>query len=705
MMRIFSLFLVGAFMVGGLLSLHGQSNAGGLSLDGFLKPNGRIILRWTPGDYDTWRLGMENGYRVSISMLDTLGETTFSYLVPDTIYPVPPGSWNNPDDEEYVELAEALCYDFSQSVYEGPQGAYTETEDRTNRFNFALLTADLSPRAANQMGFAYRHQDTEPESVYEYRVFLVDTDIESNTFRVDMNQPEVLPAPSNVTITFGKEEFFLSWDKEPLQQHYTSYTIEYSEDGGQSFQAMNEKPFVYFENEDIPADLQSSIVYRNTISADVPEYQFRVKGHNPYGVTGPASEVVSGRSVPDPLLVFPRITDVLEMADTTFKITWAINDSIVDSLLGFNVLRFEEFPGTPDTLNAELLTNDVRVFIDPNPNELNYYMLHSVDNNNYSYTSATALGKLSDSIPPAMPVDLVGAIDTLSDSTMLVTLNWAPNTEQDLAGYLVYRGNAVVSEFTHLTAAASHADTIYQDTILSEVLADFVYYKIRAVDFRGNLSPTTAAIEIQRPDMIAPSPPVLGLQAGEDGLQWANSSSQDVVSYRIESRPYGADSEWTAINTVPKSNVLFDRIEKSTLESRNSPYVYRVVAIDDAGLESVSNEVIIAPSPLEKTITGKISFNLATNVVNQGVELQFTRPAHLDIDKFIIFRSVNEGPFIQFDQKESTDMPSATATNGAIRVSSVDLFTEPGFTYRYRVQAKYANGEYSNISLTSTLVR
>ena len=117
--------------------------------------NDKAVIRWSPGDYNTWRLGMENCYRIHITKTNKIDSTAISYLLNDTIYPHAEGTWNNPNQDEFIDLAHALCYDFSQPIYQGPQGAFTAEEDRNNRFNFMLLTADMSLASAWRMGLAY----------------------------------------------------------------------------------------------------------------------------------------------------------------------------------------------------------------------------------------------------------------------------------------------------------------------------------------------------------------------------------------------------------------------------------------------------------------------------------------------------------------------------------------------------------------------
>ena len=665
--------------------------------------NNKAVVRWLPGDYNTWRSGMENGYRIHVTKTNKIDSTAISYLLNDTIYPQPEGTWNNPDQDEFIDLAHALCYDFSQPIYQGPQGAFTAEEDRNNRFNFMLLTADMSLAAAWRMGLAYEEEDIESGFTYEYKVFLLDTELQSSVSSVDLDSIPPLPVPAGVDIDFGKEEFYLSWEKANLLEYYTSYTIEYSEDEGVTFHAMNNKPFVYFENDEIATALQQRMTYGDSISADVPEYQFRIIGHTPFEEDGPPSEIVSGRSVPDPILVFPQITEVLELADSSFRISWTINEEVVDSVVGINLLRYVEFPGGEATLlTPDALSPDIRTFTDIDPLQVNYYVVEVLDIYGYRHTSSGVLGQLTDSIPPLIPIGLTGTIDSLSDSTMLVQISWSPNQEDDLAGYYIYRANNPDNEFTHLTTSGYITDTLFTDILISVVLSDAIYYRIKSVDFNGNISGFSEIVTIERPDFVPPAPPVLGLVADDNGLEWMNSSSRDVVNYRIERRNYSSPGEWSSLGVRAKSNNTADFIPKSEM-SKDGIFVYRVIAIDDAGLESFSNEVVVRPSPLEKTAPAKMFFELQSRQENQSVVLSWKNSPNSTVQKIIVYRSMDGSPLMEFAHLDADDVNKIT-TPGGNTATFQDNLIENNRIYQYKVQFQYTDGAFSNVS-NETLIQ
>lgn len=660
-------------------------------------------VRWTPPNYESWRTGMENGYRVYRRATDTLSGTVFQSFVSDTIYPVSEQSWQNPNNDDYIALARALCYDFSQSVYSNPpraQDAYTAEEDRQNRFNFVLLVSDISSDAARQMGLSFMDTTINPGFIYEYKILMVNS--EQYSFYSDAINPAdipALPVPEQVEAEFAKDHFFLSWSKIGIESFYTSYTIEYSEDMGATFQPMNDKPFVYLEADDLPESFQNKIIYKDSISQVVPEYQFRVRGHTSFGETGPPSAIVSGRSVPDPLLVFPRITEVLEMADSSFQIRWAINEAIADSITAIHILRYEDVPGEAQRLTTTSLGLQERTYRDFQANNVNYYQVEITDIHGYIHPSPLGLGQRIDSIPPAIPLQLTGVIDSITDSTMLVQLTWAANTESDLSGYYVYRSNGRREEFAHLTTAGHLVETTFFDTIPAITLSDSIFYRLKAVDYRGNISPFSDILPLARPDFVPPAPPLLRYAPDADGgLSWVNSSSKDVVSYRIERRVSGSDNAWDVVESRAKSRTSTDKIAAQVMdEDPGTVYSYRIVAIDDAGLETISNEVAVKESPLKKKFTSEFQFELNAQFSEGMVTLNWRNNYPFDIEKVIVYRSHNEGPYYSLMHCLSIDLVQSFQ-NGASRSSIMDRNVEPGQKYFYKIQVKFKNGEYSNMS-------
>ena len=127
-----------------------------------------------------------------------------------------------------------------------------------------------------------------------------------------------------------------------------------------------------------------------------------------------------------------------------------------------------------------------------------------------------ALGAVAiDTIPPEVPGGLKGR-----GRDRLVDLNWAKNTDQDLAKYKVYRSPTPLTGHQEL---ATTEMTVFQDQNLANETS--YYYRISAVDLAGNESKLTDSI---RATPVTPGPTaVRGVLSGE--ITWFAGASPYVI--------------------------------------------------------------------------------------------------------------------------------------------------------------------------------
>ena len=98
-----------------------------------------------------------------------------------------------------------------------------------------------------------------------------------------------------------------------------------------------------------------------------------------------------------------------------------------------------------------------------------------------------ACKKLVDTFPPAAPKDIRAIA---SEGT--ISLIWEPNTEKDLAGYVVLRG---VEPAPTLQAVTSESEPMSEPSFKDAVQPGIAYvYAVRAVDKAGNMSPLSARV-------------------------------------------------------------------------------------------------------------------------------------------------------------------------------------------------------------------
>jgi fibronectin type 3 domain-containing protein len=143
-------------------------------------------------------------------------------------------------------------------------------------------------------------------------------------------------------------------------------------------------------------------------------------------------------------------------------------------------------------------------------------------------SSAASVSVLPPDVTPPKPV---AAIVVTAD-TSKVKLDWASNTESDLAGYHVYRAATVDGEYVKLTATP-RTSSDYSDT--AAPIGVTSYYRVTAVDKTGNESTPVAASGVRRDSVAPATPKTLTATAADNGitLEWADNTDADLAGYVV----------------------------------------------------------------------------------------------------------------------------------------------------------------------------
>jgi len=178
--------------------------------------------------------------------------------------------------------------------------------------------------------------------------------------------------------------------------------------------------------------------------------------------------------------------------DSQVVLSWADNGE--SDLAGYNVYRSEApgvSPASGAQLNGAVLANSAFVDTTTINGTTYYYIVTAEDttgNESTASTEASATPSGGDTTAPAAPAGLTA---TAGDSQ--VVLNWADNSESDLAGYNVYRSTA--PGVTPVTGTqlndAVLANSAFVDT--TAINGTTYYYVVTAEDTIGNES--TASTE------------------------------------------------------------------------------------------------------------------------------------------------------------------------------------------------------------------
>ena len=559
-------------------------------------PN-KIMLRWAVSEPLAWKQANEFGFlieRATIARNDiAVVPIERQMLVTSPLKPQPLEAWATlaNQDQNVAVLAQALFGDSFDVTTPGSEMGqlYAVSEELEQRFTIALLAAEQNFEAAKMAGWGFEDHSVIAGEKYVYTISVALPEesllkIKEGAIYASTDLYEELPLPIGLAATFGDGFAQLSWNFSLLQNVYTSYIVERSEDNT-NFSQLNGLPIFNAEKNDGTESL--SLYYTDSIPNGKP-YYYRVKGKTAFDETSLASEVVFGGAKKE-LKFVPRISRKEIPTDTEAILFWEFDEKGNEEISGFELQRGNTDKGPFEIVKKGIPPEERSTRIQ-NLKRINYFKIIAKGKNGLDSESFTTMVQPVDSIPPKPPIGLMGTMDT----TGIVTITWDKNLEEDLSGYRIFKANNPDVEFSEVTNKTFTKET-YLDTVPVRNLNQKIYYKIQAEDQRYNRSKHSEMLTIVKPDMVPPSPPVLkSFEVTDEGVRvnWLPSSSKDIASHSIyRKRGNSSETQWEQLNEAMIS------VDTTFLDSKiavPNSYSYTVVAKDSVGLESLpSNSLAV----------------------------------------------------------------------------------------------------------------
>lgn len=543
-----------------------------------------VTLRWAPLKQAHWLMANRYGYTVERFTLVRNGKVLRpaerKLLTAEPLKPLPEEAWQQFLNDKYGMVAAQALYgeNFELSMDQGDvMQIVNKARENEQRFSIALFCADMSPRVAKAEGLYLTDRQIEKNVKYLYRISVITpTDTLRGSIFLDPAQKYTLPAVAGVTGEAKGNAVTLRWNQLDYASFYTTYSVERSEDG-KTFAEVTDLPGVSLSKKGVDSKYQYAV---DTLPSIDKEYIYRIRGLNPFGERGPASNLVKvkGNKV---LEANVFITSALSTDNRSIDLQWEFPEDQNDALAGFEVTRSLTSSGTYTTIHKGMLTPAARVFKDTSPQQTNYYKLKAKGVDGTEMISMPYLAMLVDSIPPVMPAGLNGKVD----DTGQVTVHWKPNPDTDVLGYRIYRSYYKSEEFALITGDPVK-DTLFTDRVELKSLNEKIHYRIMAIDRNQNHSGLSEVLSLALPDKVPPMPPVwLPIKSTKEGvaLRWSPSGSPDVTTYEVYRK--GDQGQWIRITAIAAGQDTVYTYTDKTLRNNVTQY-YTVVAVDEAGLES-----------------------------------------------------------------------------------------------------------------------
>lgn len=658
-----------------------------------------ITLRWAPLRLPVWQAALERGYVIERFVLTRNGvmldRPEKNLLTPTPLKQFPENAWESlVTRNKYAAIAAQALFGDRFEVDLSKTDVFSivnKIRENEQRFTFALFSADMSPEVARASGLWFTDRNVKKGEKYLYRVSvaLAPGSVQSDSTRrgsifISPEDQYTLPIPYGVKAEFKDHTVSLRWEKTATTP-YTAYIVERAVNG-KEYTPISDTPLVTVSPS---AEIETRYEYAFDSIPDLTNtYSYRVRGVTPFGETSAASEAVSGKGNITVTEV-PHITSGENINNKSVRLTWEFPTELNQAVSGFRIERSSQPKGLFAPVSNALIPSSIRTFEDRQPTQINYYRVTARGLDGSLYPSPIYFVPLVDSIPPAAPEGVVGLIDEYGN----LTLKWKRNTEPDIYGYRIYRGNFQSEELSQVTSEPV-VDSLYRDKINLNTLNEAVYYQVMAIDINQNHSALSPLVKIALPDKLKPEPPVfLPVRSDENGvnLSWLKSSSKDVVQYDVYRKP-PESKEWQRIKVISVENVGNDSVYTFTDNNikagkRNQ---YTVTAIDDAGLES---------DPAAVISSGKIDNELRTAV--EWKEPQIDRNKNrvilswqydqTEVRFFRVYKRQNNEPEVLY----------RSISSGENRFTDIQL--RPGTEYKYRIMAVFTNGGKSALSKEITL--
>ncbi len=643
-----------------------------------------IVIRWVPTDRSIWedmdinsfsllKKTLQNGQVLNVEIVDGLRlglESEWDILA---------------ENNRSAEIARAILYESKDDLLDAGQDGIHPLDiymAEENLFHFSLLMADLSLDVAKLSALGYVDNNVDPLFQYAYSVHMKDIDgqvtVESKDFIVDGGKYLPLKEIDSLDIEVDDKALTLSWPLRKYDSTYVAYTIERSLDGGSSFEKANDLPYIGMTAQEY-VETAERTHYLDTLLENHKKYVYRVTGITPYGEKSQVSDTISGIPLPPPVPTVPFISDVYENDRQQFEVTWYFEEEYINQITGFYVMRSISDRDHYEVLSP-LLPTSTTTFIDESPGRVNFYKIVAYDINGYIVASVAGLGQLKDNTPPAIPDGLTGTID----SSGVVSLTWNMNEEYDFSGYYVFVNNGPQGEYAILTRDGDIPEPFFTDTIDLKNLTEKIYYKVMALDFRGNQSGFSEYVEIEKPDIIPPVPPLFKkCNAEKNGVLsvWTNSSSHDIEVNTLQKYDKG---DWVDLISYREKGTTVSY--RDTTVSNEDVVAYRIVAIDDDGLQSLSDERKVKPIPIKRK-TNYAPLFITVDQENNQVKLDWTCINPYEIKYLSLYRSEGRSKkrFVTLHKVDDLTKSDYTFTDSEVLKN---------INYTYQIVVRFKDGSF-----------
>ena len=493
-----------------------------------------------------------------------------------------------------------------------------------------ILDNDFALRA----GIYYEDASVQQGESYEYRIMQLRGGQEQE---IGISEAITAAAPAPLAPLQGlevlQEDRHVIFNWQPEEDRFFGVNI-YKQEGEGLEQLLNENPLVISQLEDSLGNLvYPTPMFKEDRLKENTRYVYRLVGVDYFGQeTLPTPPItIDFKDITPPNAPETLLADGDSMK---VQLDWSYEE--IEVIAGFRVYRSMSSEGPFASVQEAMIPREARHFTDsvtiPGPY---YYYLAAVDLNGNEARSFLTFAEVQDVMPPLPPEGF-----TIKADSGLISLNWAANTESDLAGYFIYRTSQSnkASHFVPLNGVPQKANSYY-DTLAGNIRSVFYYYVV-AADTSYNRSKPSVSLSAKMPDLLAPEKPFLkAISQTEEYVEliWIKNVDNDLMGYELYKRPHGQDS-------VKATKVNLTAIDREAFRFRDRTWAkdpsmsYYLVAYDSARNYSRASNVLVNYRDEVVQTEGTLALELKYNKRKKQNRLSWTASNQQELLGYVLYR-------------------------------------------------------------------
>ncbi len=539
-------------------------------------------------------------------------------------------------------------------------------------FNLVLLNCDYSSDAAIASGLLFKDSLIDNQSVYTYSFSIGNKQGVKSLFEIKIDSKVLTQQPeiNNFTAKLKKSVVTCKLDVSGYKEFYSAYYIEKSTDNI-NFKKTTTTPYVYLDYNQMKE--KNKLVIEDSVSSKSPKYFYRIKGVNIFGEDSKPSNVIELNNY-EVIKSYPNIDTIKTILNKMVFIKWKMLDDKETPLIkNFILARAIKDAGPYTTIHQ---SKSELQYLDKAPLANNFYKVIAITQYDDTLQSFSRMIYLNDTTPPVAPKNLKATVDKKGN----VTVTWNKNSEQDLAGYRIFKANELHEEFVSTTEKFI-TDTVFTEKLPLNNLAHHLYYSITATDKKYNSSQKATPFKLRRPDTIAPVKPIItDVKLLQQGIKlfFNPSKSEDVELHTLIRSNVKDKSQKTILQFLAKDSITKFFVDTSAILGES--YTYTLTAFDEEENKAMSlpRHVIFETGfrPKMKDLTAKVDLEKRKIYLNWNIYDK-------DVEKYVLYRASESESYIIVGTVEGKE---TTFTDKELSIGNV---------YSYKIKAVLKNGAES----------